>query len=479
VTTKPGASTTQRWVLGLASVASLMITLDALVVTTALNTIRTSLGASVEALEWTVNAYTLSFAVLMMTGAALGERLGRRRIFIAGLSLFTTATAACARASDIAWLIAARAVQGAGGAMITPLAMSLVSSAFPPQQRAKAMGIFTGVMGLGILGGPVVGGAISQALSWEWIFWLNVPIGLILIPLIRIRIEESERQPARLDLGGVVLVTAAALGLVWGLVRGNTSGWASAEVVSSLIGGVVLTAAFVAWEQRFRAPMLPMGLFRDRTFRASNASGFFLFASNFSSLFLLAQYFQTALGYSPLDAGLRMLPWTATVFAVAPAAGSMVARVGARRLMVGGMLMQAGGMGAIALLVSSGAPYPALIAPLVIAGSGISTAMPASQNAVVSAVPPDAIGKASGAYNTLRQLGGVFGVATVVSVFAGTGSYATVASFTDGFIPAIGVSSALSVAAALAGLAMPRRQRRSTMVEMAPSAAAVPEPVRT
>ena len=470
----------QRWVLALTSVAALMITLDALVVTTALNTIRTSLGASVEALEWTVNAYTLSFAVLMMTGAALGERLGRRRVFIAGLALFTAASAACALAPGIGWLIAARGVQGAGGAMITPLAMSLVSTAFPPQQRAKAMGIFTGVMGLGILGGPVVGGAISEALSWQWIFWLNVPIGLILIPLVRMRIEESARQPARLDLGGVVLVTAGSLGLVWGLVRGNTSGWASAEVVSTLIAGAVLTAAFVAWEQRFRAPMLPMGLFRERTFRASNASGFFLFASNFSSLFLLAQYFQTALGYSPLSAGLRMLPWTATVFAVAPIAGAMVARVGARRLMVGGMLMQAGGMGAIALLVNSGASYPALVAPLVIAGSGISTAMPASQNAVVSAVPPDAIGKASGAYNTLRQLGGVFGVAIVVSVFAGTGSYATVASFTDGFIPAIGVSSVLSVVAALAGLAMPRRPKRSTMVEAAPvNAAAVAEPART
>ncbi len=409
----------QRWVLALTSVAALMITLDALVVTTALNTIRTSLGASVEALEWTVNAYTLSFAVLMMTGAALGERLGRRRVFIAGLSLFTAASAACALAPGIGWLIAARGVQGAGGAMITPLAMSLVSTAFPPQQRAKAMGIFTGVMGLGILGGPVVGGAISEALSWQRIFWLNVPIGLILIPLVRM---------------------------------------------------------FVMWEQRCRAPMLPMGLFRERTFRASNASGFFLFASNFSSLFLLAQYFQTALGYSPLNAGLRMLPWTATVFAVAPVAGSMVARVGARRLMVGGMLMQAGGMGAIALLVNSGASYPALVAPLVIAGSGISTAMPASQNAVVSAVPPDAIGKASGAYNTLRQLGGVFGVAIVVSVFTGTGSYATVASFTDGFIPAIGVSSALSVVAALAGLAMPR-PHGATM--MASSTAAVAEPART
>src|SRR6266545_1884733 len=333
--------------------------------------------------------------------------------------------------------------------MITPLAMSLVSTAFPAQQRAKAMGIFTGVMGLGILGGPVVGGAISEALSWQWIFWLNVPIGLILIPLVRMRIEESARQPARLDLGGVVLVTAAALGLVWGLVRGNTSGWSSAEVVSSLIAGAVLTVAFVVWEQRFRAPMLPMGLFRERTFRASNASRFFLFASNFSSLFLLAQYFQTTLGYSPLNAGLRMLPWTATVFAVA-------------------------------LLVNSGASYPALVAPLVIAGSGISTAMPASQNAVVSAVPPDAIGKASGAYNTLRQLGGVFGVAVVVSVFTGTGSYATVASFTDGFIPAIGVSPALSVVAALAGLAMPRRARRSTMVEAASlTAPAVAEPART
>ena len=311
----------QRWTLALASIAALMITLDGLVVSTALNTIRTDLGASLESLEWTVNAYALSYAVLMMTGSALGDRLGRRRVLVVGLAVFTAASAACALAPSIGWLIVARAVQGGGGALIMPLAMALVSSAFPAEQRARATGLFVAIMGLGVVGGPVIGGAVSEALSWQWIFWLNVPIGVVLIPLIRSRIAESARSAARMDGGGVLLVTGAAFGAVWGLVRGNTSGWASPEVLTSLVGGAVLTVAFVRWELRSRAPMLPMHLFRVRTFAVSNACGFLLFASNFSSVFLIAQYLQAERGYSPLQAGLRMLPWTVTILALAPLAG--------------------------------------------------------------------------------------------------------------------------------------------------------------
>ena len=441
----------RAWVLALASVASFMVALDALVVATALNT-WTDLGGSIESLEWTVNAFTLSFAVLMMTGAALGERLGRRRVFVAGLSLLTAASAACALAPGVGWLIAARAVQGAGAAMIMPLALALLSTAFATHERARALGAFTGVMGLGVVSGPVVGGAIAQALAWQWIFWLNVPIGLTLIPLVRSRIAESARERAQFDIGGVALVTGAALGLVWGLVRGNTAGWASTEVEASLFAGAILAVAFVRWELRVPAPMLPMRLFRNRAFGASNASGFFLFASNFSSLFLLAQYFQTGMGYSPLTAGLHMLPWTATIVAVAPSAGVLVTRLGVRTLMVVGMLLQAAGMGAIGLLVNSGASYPALIVPLVLAGGGISLAMPASQHAVVSAVPAAAIGQASGTFNTLRFLGGAFGIAVLGAVFAGIGGLGSAHAFSAGFTAAIGGAAALSFLGAIAGI---------------------------
>ncbi|HVV24373.1 MAG TPA: MFS transporter [Pseudonocardiaceae bacterium] len=445
---------TQRSVLALTSISALMITLDAMVVSTALNTIRTDLGASVEALEWTINAYILSYAVLMMTGAALGDRLGRRRIFVAGLVLFTLASVACALAPDIGLLITARVVQGAGGALMMPLAMALTSAAFGPDQRAKALGVFSGVMGLGVLAGPVVGGVMVQALSWQWIFWINVPIGVVLVALVRLRITESAGADGRLDITGVTLFTGAAFGVVWALVRGNSAGWGSAEVAGALAGGVVLAIGFVAWERRAAAPMLPLRLFGIRAFTASNVAGFFLFASNLSAVFFIAQYFQTDLGYSPLGAGLRTVPWTATLFVVAPVAGGLVARWGARRLVVGGLLLQAAGMAAVAWLAAAGAGYAAMVVPLVVSGAGISAAMPATQNGAVSSVPGAMIGKASGAFNTLRQLGGGFGVAITVAVFAGTGGYGTPAAFTDGFVPAMAVSAALGVVAAAAGLAL-------------------------
>src|SRR5258707_8298174 len=250
------------WVLVLTSLAACMISLDSQVVATALSTIRLHLGASSEELEWAVNAYTLSFAVLLMTAAALGDRFGRRRMFVAGLGLFIAASAACALAPSAGWLIAARAVQGCGAALVMPLAVTQVSAAFPSEQRGRALGIFSGVTGLAVLAGPVVGGAIAQGLAWQWIFWLNVPIGLLVIPLVLRRIPESFGPRTALDLGGLLLVTGAALGLVWGLVRGNQAGWGSVEVVTTLASGIGLAVAFIAWELRARVPMLPMQFFR-------------------------------------------------------------------------------------------------------------------------------------------------------------------------------------------------------------------------
>ncbi len=331
------------WVLVLTSLAACMISLDSQVVATALSTIRLHLGASIEELEWTVNAYTLSFAVLLMTGAALGDRFGRRRMFVAGLGLFVAASAACALAPNIVWLIVARAVQGSGAALIMPLALTLLSAAFPPEQRGRALGIFTSVTGLALLAGPVVGGAIAGGLAWQWIFWLNVPIGLIVIPLVLRRIPESFGPRTVLDIAGLTLVTGATLGLVWGLMRGNRAGWSSVEVVATLVAGAGLAVAFVAWELRARVPMVPMRFFRSRAFSAGNAANFFLLAAIFGTLFFLAQFLQTAQGYGPLAAGLRLLPWTACLFVVAPISGFLVNRVGERPLIVSGLLLQAVG----------------------------------------------------------------------------------------------------------------------------------------
>ncbi len=461
---------TSTWVLALTAVGSLMVALDVTVVATALSTIKVELGASVEQLEWMVNAYVLSFAVLLMTAAALGDRFGRRRLFIVGLGLFAAASAVCALAPGIGALIAARAVQGAGAALVAPLALALLSAAFPPERRAWALGVYSAVTGLAVLGGPVIGGAITQGIAWQWIFWLNVPIGLLTATLAVRRIEESFGPRTALDIPGVVLATGAALGVVWGLVRGNPVGWGSAEVMGSLVLGVLFAAAFVAWERRASAPMLPLHLFGSRAFSAANAATYFLSASLFGAVYFMAQFLQIAQHRGPLEAGLGLLPWTATLFFVAPIAGSSIGRIGERPLIVGGLSLQAAGMAWIALIAEPHLAYTHLIAPFIIAGAGISMAIPATQSAVIGSVSPQYIGRASGTFTTVRQLGGAFGVAILVAAFAAAGSYATAQAFSDGFALAIGLAGALSLAGALAGMLVPGRCRATNPAALMPRA---------
>jgi EmrB/QacA subfamily drug resistance transporter len=448
----------KTWVLALTSIASFMVSLDSQVVATALSTIRLDLDASIEQLEWTVNAYVLSFAVLLMTGAALGDRLGRRRMFAVGLGLFVVASVACALTPTIGWLIAARALQGIGGALVMPLAMALLSAAFPPHERAKALGIFSGLTGLALIAGPVVGGTIAEGLAWQWIFWVNVPIGAIVIPLVLGRVPESSGTDNSLDIPGLALVTGATFAGIWGLMRGNDAGWSSLEVVTALATGMVLAVAFVARELSTHEPMVPMRLFRSRAFSAGNAAGFFMFATLYGALFFMAQFLQTAQGHGPLGAALRLLPWTATLFVVAPIAGALVNRVGERPLIVGGLFLQAVGMAWIGLIAAPDLAYAELVAPLIVAGAGASMTMPAAQNAVVSAVVRSEIGKASGTFNMLRFLGGVFGIAITVAAFAGTGSVASADAFSAGFARAIAVAAGLSLMGAVAGLWLPTGQ---------------------
>ncbi len=448
----------QRWVLVLASVASLMVALDVLVVSTALSTIRQHLGASIDELEWTVNAYSLSFAVLLITASALGDRFGRRRLFAGGLGLFVASSALCAVAPNIGLLIAARALQGAAAAFVAPLSLSLLSAAVPAHQRGKALGIYSGITGLAVLGGPVLGGAVTQGLAWEWVFWINVPIGLAAIPFVLTRISESYGPKAPMDTRGLALITGAAFGIVWGLMRGNRIGWGSAETLVALAGGVALAAAFVIAELNTDQPMLPMRLFTSRTFSAGSAANFLLACSLFAAVFFMAQFQQVTLGQGPLAAGLRLLPWTATLFIVAPIAGAMVDRIGERPLVVTGLILQAVGMAWVALIAHAGMAYWTMIAPLVVAGAGISMAIPAAQNAVVSSVPDADVGIASGTFTMMRQLGGVFGLAIVVAVFAGAGSYASPHAFSAGFGPAIAVAATFSFLGALTAFALPARR---------------------
>ena len=455
------------WVLALTSVASFMVALDALVVTTALSTIRLDLGASIEALEWTVNAYNLSFAVLLLTGAALGDRFGRRRIFVTGLVLFVVASAACALAGNIGALVAARAVQGAGAALVMPLAMALLSAVFPREERSKALGIFSAVTGLALIAGPVAGGAIADGLAWRWIFWINLPVGAIVIPLIVRRIRESVGSDTGLDVVGLALITVAAMSVVWGLMRANSVGWMSLEVVSALAAGILLAVGFVLWELRARQPMVPMRLFRSRALSSGIAASFLFYAAMYGTLFFLPQFLQVAQGQGPFDVGLRLLPWTATLFVFAPIGGGLVNRLGERSLVVAGLGLQTIGMTWIALTATPGLAYTKFIAPLVLAGAGVSVAMPAAQNAVLGAVAPSEIGKASGTFNMSRFLGGVFGVAVQVAVFAATGSFSSPQAFSAGFVPAIGIAAALSLMAAIVGMWLPGRRAAA----LAPAAA--------
>jgi EmrB/QacA subfamily drug resistance transporter len=449
----------QNWVLGVTALASFMMALDSLVITTAFATIRADLKSSVETLQWTVNAYNLTFAVLLLTGAALGDRFGRRRMFAAGIAVFTLASAACALSGSVAQLIAARSAQGAGAALVMPLAMAILSGAFAKEERARALGIFSGVTGFALIIGPAIGGFITASFGWRWIFWINLPIGVIAIALVLARLRESFGPKAALDIWGLMIVAAAALALVWGLLRGNAVGWASTEVLSALAAGALLAAAFVAWELRAPAPMVPMRLFKPRAFSAAMIASFAFYAAMYGVLFLLPQFLQTALGYGPLGAGLRLLPWTATLFVTAPIAGAVVNKVGERPLVVAGLLMQATGLGWIAAVASPVIAYSNLVAPLVLAGVGVSMAMPAAQNAILSSVAPAEIGKASGVFNMGRFLGGAFGIAALVAVFSANGAVNSPTAFSSGFGAAMMLASALSLLGAIAGLWLPARDR--------------------
>lgn len=456
MTTTPHAS--PRWTIGLTSIAFFMVTLDALVVATALPAIGHDLKVGVQTLDWTINAYALTYACGIVTAAALGDRLGRRRVFCAGLALFTVASAACALAPTAGLLLAARAVQGLGAAAVMPLSLTILTTAFPPERRGAIVGVWGGVAGLGVASGPVIGGAITQGIDWHWIFWVNVPIGIAATLLSRTRLAESRGPRVRLDLPGLVLLSASAVALVWALVRSGPAGWDSPEVLSALIVGGVLLAGFVGWERRAEAPILPPALFASRAFSAANATAFLMTAAIMGAAFLITQYFQIALGDSPLQTGLRLLPWTATPLLVSPAAGALSDRIGTRPLMAAGLTLQGAGLGWFVLCATGQPSYGTLVLPLIIAGMGISMALPAVSAAALAAVPPADIGKASGANTTLQRFGGVFGVAIVTAMFTAHGRLGSPAAFEAGFRPALAVAAGLSVAGATTALLVSRRR---------------------
>jgi EmrB/QacA subfamily drug resistance transporter len=446
------------WAVVITALALFMATLDNLVVTTALPVIRDHLHAGLSGLEWTVNAYTLTFAVLLLTGAALGDRFGRRRMFVVGLALFTVASAAAALSPSIGWLVTARAVQGAGGALVMPLSLTLLSAAVPPERRNQALGAWGAIGGVAVAAGPLVGGAVTSGWSWQYIFWINVPVGLVLLVLARWRLVESygPRQP--LDLGGVVLATAGLLGVVLGLVRANAHGWTSPGVLASFVVGAAGLAAFVAFERHSAHPMLPLRLFRSRAFTAVNVVAMFMSFGMFGAIFFLSQFLQVVQHYSPFGAGLRVLPWTGMPMIVAPVAAWLAQRFGGRPVLSAGLALQAAGLAWLALETSPTVGYGQLWMPFVVSGVGMALFFVPLASAVLASVRPEEEGVASGANSAFREIGGVLGIAVLGAVFSARGGYASGAAYVAGLRPAVWVGVAVVAAGAVVALTLPRRR---------------------
>ena len=457
--TGQGMTPKALWALAITSIAVFMVTLDNLVVTTAIPVLREDLHASLSGLQWTVNAYTLTFAVLLLTGAALGERFGRRRLLVIGIAIFTAASAAAALAPSILALDVARAAQGLGGAIVMPLTLTVLSASVPAERRGLALGIWGGISGLAVALGPLVGGAIVSGISWHWIFWLNVPIGLALTPLILLRLDESHGPASRLDLPGLALASAGLVGIVWGLVRANEVGWTSAGIVGSFVVGAALLVGFVAWELHTEHPMLPMRFFRNRTFALANVASLFMFFGMFGAIFFISQFFQTVQGLSPFQSGLRILPWTAMPMLVAPIAGALSDRIGGHRLMGAGLALQAIGLGWIAAVSTPTTPYVEFIGAFLISGVGMALFFAPVAHVVLSSVRPEQEGQASGANNAIRELGGVFGVAVLAAVFTVNGGYGSGQQFVDGMNPAVMIGAALVAVGAIAAFAIKRSPR--------------------
>ncbi len=444
-------------VLAAVGIPTFMVTLDNLVVSTALPVIRTDLGASLADLQWFVNAYTLPFAAFLLTAAALGDRIGRRRMFLTGIVVFTLASAAAALAAEPWQLTAARAVQGLGGAAVAPLALTLLAQAVPDRMRTAAVGIWGGISGLGVAVGPVVGGAVVEGLDWHWIFWLNVPFGVLAVVLAATLLEESRGGARRLDPLGLVLSAGGMLLVVWGVVDGPEHGWASARVLAMLITGGVLVAAFLAWQARNRSPMLPLSLFRSPGFSVVNVVTLTFSAGTFGAVFLLAQFFQVVQGLSPFEAGVRTLPWTAAPMIVAPLAGLFGDRIGQRTLIFTGQALLAGAIGWIGLVVATDVSYTSLIVAFAMAGVGMGLTFAPISTVALASVTDQQRGVASGANNTIRELGVAAGVAALASIFASAGGYTSHQAFVDGLRPAILVGAAVVAVGAVLALLLPRR----------------------
>ena len=458
-----------------ASLPMFMATLDNLVVTGALPVISRDLGASIEELQWVINAYTLSFATFMLLAVGLGDRFGRRTVFLAGIAVFTLASAGAALATDPTLLILARAVQGVGAAALMPLSLTLLVGSVSERLRPAAIGIWGGVAGLGVATGPLIGGAVIEGWNWQTIFWLNVPVGVLAVPLILIALPNSFGARVRADLVGLLLAGPGVLGVVYGIVRGNDAGWDSLEVVGSLTAGALLLIGFVLWEHRTAHPLLPLRLFRDRSFTVANLVGVTFSFGIFGAVFILIQFLQVVQGHTPLEAGIMTMPWTLAPMVVAPLTGMLSPRTGTRLPILLGLTMLAVALGWIALTLSATLEYAAMWPPFLLAGIGMGLVFAPSSTAVLANMQPEDHAKASGTNSTLREIGVALGVAVLTAVFVGAGGTLTPTGYVDAAIPAIWVGAGVLAVAAVISLALPSGIRR---LRAAPNGAAVEDAAR-
>lgn len=423
-----------------------MAMLDNLVIGVALPSIQTSFHAGMSDLQWFMNAYTLAFAVLLIPFSALGERFGRKRMFLIGVVLFTLGSLASALSDSSLLLTLSRALQGVGAAAIMPISLTLVNGAFPPEKRAAAIGIWSGVSGLGLSVGPLVGGAIIEGAPWQAIFWINVPIGVLAVLFGMRWLKESKGERKPIDLLGITLLGAGLFGLVFGMVRGNDEGWGAFSVWGPIAGGVLLLIAFYGWERTRKQPFVQFKHFRERNYSAYLSAGFWLNAGIFGAIFLLTLFLQQAQGYSALGAGVREMVWTACTMVAAPLAGLLVGRFGSKRVLLFGLFLQLVGLIGIALvIIREGAIFPfGYIVPLMMAaGAGMGFSFTPLSHGLLSSVEEKAAGEASGLSNTARELGGVFGIALGGLVFASGSAIATPNDFGDHLVPALFVFAAM------------------------------------
>ena len=439
------------------SLPMFMATLDNLVMTSALPVIQVDLHASVSDLSWFLNAYTLAFATFMLPAATLGDRVGRRGVMLAGIAVFTLASIGSAMSDSSSALITARAVQGLGAAAIMPLSLTLLAATVPDRMRPVAIGIWGGVSGLGVALGPVIGGAVVQGVSWQAIFWLNVPVAVVALPLIGLTVRDSRGLWQRLDPVGTLMLGGAVFLGIWGIVHGNDDGWSSARVLVPLAVAGVLVPAYVGWALRRSDAVLPLRLFASRSFSVANLVALGFTVGMFGAVFLLSQYLQVVQGFSPLGAGVRTLPWTAAPMLVAPLAGMAAARTGVRPLLLVGLALQAGSLVWFAALTEHASAYSSFVPPLAMAGVGMGLVFPSVSTAVLDGLPDGDFATASSANSTIREFGVALGIALLTAVFLGNGGHIAPDGYTGAIGPALLTGAGAVALAFVAALFAPRR----------------------